>query len=180
LRVKKLRRPFFGRPATTVAQELVGKILVRRVNGQEYRARIVETEAYLGPHDLASHSSKGRTRRTEVMFGPPGRAYVYLIYGIYTMLNVVVGAVGEAQAVLIRGALPLDGWQADLSGPGRLTRAFQITLADNTLDVTGEEIFFLDDASPPPRLVSTKRIGVDYALEWKDALLRFLDANHAR
>jgi DNA-3-methyladenine glycosylase len=158
-----------------VAQELIGKILVHRVGDHEYRARIVETEAYLGPDDLASHASKGRTKRTDVMFGAPGRAYVYLIYGIYDMLNVVVGTVGEAHAVLIRGAQPLDDWSTDLSGPGRLTRAFQITRADNGLDLTGDRLFFVNDPSYRPRLISGKRVGVDYAKEWKDRPFRFLD-----
>jgi DNA-3-methyladenine glycosylase len=139
----------------------------------------VETEAYLGPHDLASHASKGRTRRTEVLFGPPGHAYVYLIYGMYPMLNIVAGTAGEAQAVLIRSAEPLDGWNADLSGPGRLTRAFQITCSENGLDLTGAQLYFLDDPGYQPRLVSAKRVGIDYAGEWKDARLRFLDANRA-
>src|SRR5271165_6408909 len=86
---KKLPRSFFRRPATELARALIGKILVRHIDGKAFRARVVETEAYLGPHDLASHASKGRTRRTEVLFGPAGRAYVYLIYGMYEMLNVV-------------------------------------------------------------------------------------------
>jgi DNA-3-methyladenine glycosylase len=177
-RAKKLRRAFFARPAIVVAQELIGKVLVRRVRDVEFRARIVETEAYLGPHDLASHSSKGRTRRTEVMFGPPGRAYVYLIYGMHDMLNVVVGTEGEAQAVLIRAGEPLDGWEANLAGPGRLARALAITRADNGLDVTAGEIFFVDNPQDRPRLKSTKRIGIDYAGEWQHELLRFLDADN--
>ena len=136
----------------------------------------METEAYLGPDDLASHASKGRTRRTEILFGPAGRAYVYLIYGMYEMLNVVAGDEGEAQAVLIRAAKPLNGWKADLSGPGRLTRAIKITRAENGLDLTGDELYFLDDPAYQGRIVTAKRIGIDYAREWKDAPLRFLDA----
>ena len=96
-RVKRLNRSFFQRPAEDVARALIGKILVRRVAGKLFRARLIETEAYLGPDDLASHASKGRTPRTEVLFGPPGRAYVYLIYGLHEMLNVVAGAVGQGQ-----------------------------------------------------------------------------------
>ena len=92
----KLGHSFFGRPAIDLAEDLIGKILVHRVCDHEYKARIVETEAYLGPQDLASHASKGRTKRTEVMFGPPGRAYVYLIYGIYDMFN-VVGSISHQQ-----------------------------------------------------------------------------------
>ena len=138
---------------------------------------IVETEAYLGPDDLASHASKGRTRRTEVLFGAPGRAYVYLIYGMYEMLNVVAGAPGQGQAVLIRAADPLDDWKANLSGPGRLTRALQISRLHNGLDLTGPQLYLLDNPGYRPIVQSTKRIGIDYALQWKDAPLRFVDAN---
>jgi DNA-3-methyladenine glycosylase len=176
---KKLPRSFFRRPATELARSLIGKILVRSVHGKVLQARVVETEAYLGPHDLASHASKGRTPRTEVLFGPAGRAYVYLIYGRYEMLNVVAGRVGEAQAVLIRAAKPLSGWEADLSGPGRLTRAFQITRSENSLDLTGDQLHFLDDPAYQARVITAKRVGIDYAREWKDAPLRFLDADHA-
>src|SRR5580658_4273447 len=178
-RVKRLTQSFFQRPAEDVARALIGKILVRRVPGKLFQARLVETEAYLGPDDLASHASKGRTRRTEVLFGPAGRAYVYLIYGMYEMLNVVAGRVGEAQAVLIRAAKPLNGWTADLSGPGRLTRAFQITRSEYGLDLTGGQLYFLDDPAYQARVASAKRVGIDYAREWKDALLRFLDADHS-
>ncbi len=176
---KKLRRPFFRRPAAEVAPALIGKILVRHRHGKEFQARVVETEAYLGPHDLASHASKGRTRRTEVLFGPAGRAYVYLIYGLHEMLNVVAGGLGEAQAVLIRAAEPLDGWKADLSGPGRLARAFQITRSEYGLDLTGGQLYFLDDPTYRARVVAAKRVGIDYAGEWKNAPLRFLDADHS-
>ena len=176
---KKLGRSFFAQSAEDVARGLIGKIVVRRVRGRQLRARIVETEAYLGPDDLASHSSKGRTARTEVMFGPPGHAYVYLIYGIHDMLNVVTGVEGEAHAVLIRGATPLDDWDANLSGPGLLARALRITRAMNGHDLTGDRIFFSDDGADPPRIKATKRIGIDYAGKWKHALLRFVDANCA-
>jgi DNA-3-methyladenine glycosylase len=176
-RVKKLTRSFFQRPADEVARALIGKILVRRLHGKLFRVRLSETEAYLGPDDLASHASKGRTRRTEVLFGAPGRAYVYLIYGIHEMLNVVAGAVGQGQAVLIRAALPLDDWQADLSGPGRLTRALQVTRLQNGLDLTGTQLYLLDNPRYQPVVQSAKRIGIDYAREWKDAPLRFVDAN---
>jgi DNA-3-methyladenine glycosylase len=176
-RVKRLMESFFQRPAEDVARALIGKILVRRVPGKLLRARLIETEAYLGPDDLASHASKGRTGRTEVLFGPPGHAYVYLIYGLHEMLNVVAGAAGQGQGVLIRAADPLDDWQADLSGPGRLTRALQITRLQNGLDVTGAELHFLDNPDDRPAVQSTKRIGIEYALHWKDAPLRFVEAN---
>ncbi|HEX4072995.1 MAG TPA: DNA-3-methyladenine glycosylase [Planctomycetaceae bacterium] len=176
-RVQSLTQSFFQRPAEDVARALIGKILVRRVPGKLLRARLIETEAYLGPDDLASHASKGRTRRTEVLFGPPGRAYVYLIYGLHEMLNVVAGAPGQGQGVLIRAADPLDDWKADLSGPGRLTRALQITRLQNGLDVTGAQLHFLDNPDDRPAVQSTKRIGIDYALHWKEAPLRFVDAD---
>src|SRR5271154_5511843 len=102
--MKQLSRSFYQRDARTVARELIGPILVHRVKGREFRARIVETEAYLGPIDLASHASKGRRKRTEGMFGPAGHAYVYFIYGMYDMFNIGAGKPGSAHAVLIRAA----------------------------------------------------------------------------
>ena len=173
----KLRHDFYARPAIDVARELVGAVLVRDLGGQTLRARIVETEAYVGAHDLASHASKGRTARTEVMFGPPGRAYVYVIYGMYDMLNVVTAAEGDPQAVLVRAAEPLDDWDADLSGPGKLARAMKITRALNGADLTAGELYFTSNPGPAPRLVAGKRVGVDYAGDWKDELLRFMDAD---
>jgi DNA-3-methyladenine glycosylase len=174
--LKKLRRSFYLRPAIEVARDLIGCILVRRVDKRKYRARVVETEAYVGAHDLACHASKGRTKRTEVMFGPGGHAYVYFIYGMYEMFNVVTGVEGDAQAVLIRAAEPLDGWEADLSGPGKLTRAMHISRADNGLDLTGNVLYFLEAPAYQPQLKTSKRIGIDYAQQWKDELLRFYDA----
>jgi DNA-3-methyladenine glycosylase len=166
---------FFHQRAILFAPSLLGAILVRRVGGQLRRARIIEAEAYLGPKDLASHSSKGRTKRTAVMFGPPGHAYVYLIYGMHWMLNVVVGVEGEAEAVLLRAAEPLDGWDADLSGPGRLARSFGITLGDNGGSLTAEDLTFHADPTYQPRIIKRKRVGVDYAGRWKNRLLRFID-----
>jgi DNA-3-methyladenine glycosylase len=175
---RKLGRRFYERPAAVVAPELIGKILVRRARGVERRARIVEAEAYVGAHDLACHASKGRTRRTEVMFGRGGHAYVYLIYGMYEMLNIVVSVAGDPQAVLIRAAEPLS-WKADLSGPGKLTRALKIGRGQNGLDLTGDQIFLLDDPGCRPRVAVAKRVGIDYSGKWKDALLRFFDAESA-
>jgi DNA-3-methyladenine glycosylase len=173
----KLKRTFFARGAIELAPDLIGKILVRRVEGVIRRARIVETEAYIGPHDLACHAAKGRTARTEVMFGPAGHAYMYFIYGMHWMLNIVASTPGDAQAVLIRAAEPLDGWQINLTGPGRLARGFGFTRADNGLDLTGVTATFLeDDGSPRPRIIRSKRIGVDYAKHWQHRLLRFHEA----
>lgn len=174
----KLRQDFFAQSAETVAKQLLGAIMVRRVGDTMRRARIVETEAYIGTHDLASHASKGRTLRTEVMFGPPARAYVYFIYGMHWMLNVVTGAEGDAEAVLIRSAEPLDGWEVDLTGPARLAKAFGITAAENGKDVTGDDIQFIADPAYKPRILRAKRVGVDYARRWKDRLLRFIDVKN--
>jgi len=171
----KLSRGFYEQDAESLARALVGTLLIRRKNGTTYRARIVETEAYVGPQDLACHSSRGLTPRTQVMFGPPGRAYVYFIYGMYDMFNIVSGPPGSGQAVLIRAAEPLDGWDANLSGPGRLTRAMQITREDNGIDLTDDSLFLLGRDGSRPRIGRAKRVGVDYAKEWKDALLRFYD-----
>jgi DNA-3-methyladenine glycosylase len=173
--LKKLGHAFYQRDAEKLARDLIGAIIVRRNRGREYRARIVEAEAYIGPQDLASHSSKGRTKRTEVMFGPAGHAYVYLIYGMYEMFNIVAGRTGSGQAVLIRAAEPVDGWKADLSGPGKLTRAFKITRSVNGLDLTGNTLYLLHDPEYRPRIGRAKRIGVEYAGEWKNKLFRFFD-----
>jgi len=176
LKTKKLGRRFYQRPADALAAGLIGKILVHRVDGRVLRARIVEAEAYMGPADLASHSSKGRTKRTEVMFGRAGHAYVYFIYGMYEMFNIVAGVTGEAHAVLIRAAEPLDGWKIDLSGPGKLARGFQIRRADNGQDLTGTRLYLLDDGFVPSRVVASPRINIDYAREWIEKPLRYCDA----
>jgi DNA-3-methyladenine glycosylase len=171
----QLEQSFYAQPALTLAQALIGKVIARRVRRKVFHARIVETEAYVGSHDLACHASKGRTNRTEVMFGPAGRAYVYLIYGVYDMFNIVAGEVDDPQAVLIRAAEPLNGWSADLSGPGKLTRALKISRADNGVALTSDRLHLLDDPADRPQIVATPRIGIDYAREWKHELLRFLD-----
>jgi len=171
----KLEEPFYTVPAIDLAQALIGKILVRQVRRTVFRARIVETEAYIGPHDLACHASKGRTNRTEVMFGPAGRAYVYLIYGMYDMFNIVASHIDDPQAVLIRAAEPLDGWTVDLSGPGKFTRSLQITRADNGVSLMGDRLYLTEDPTDRPQIIATPRIGIDYAQEWKHELLRFID-----
>lgn len=173
--LRRLGRSFFLLSAEQVARELIGCILVRRIAGKEFRARIVETEAYVGPHDLACHASKGRTRRTEIMFGRGGFAYVYFIYGMHAMLNVVTGEKGDAQAVLIRAGEPMNGLAVNLSGPGRLAKGLHITVADNGTDLTGRDLFFLRPSDCVPRIAATKRIGIDYAGPWKHELLRFID-----
>lgn len=175
VKVKKLGRRFYQQPADVLARELIGKILVHRVDEKVLRARIVESEAYMGPDDLASHSSKGRTQRTEVMFGTAGHAYVYFIYGMYEMFNIVAGKTGLAHAVLIRAGEPLDDWKADLSGPGKLARAMQIKRSDYGRDLTGDELYLQDDGYIPPRIVAGPRVNVDYAGDWVSKPLRFCD-----
>lgn len=177
-KVARFDRAFYQRGARELANDVLGSVLVHRIRGVEYRARIVETEAYVGVHDLACHASKGRTQRTEVMFRPGGCAYVYFIYGMYDMLNIVASVADDPQAVLIRAAEPLDGWDADLSGPGKLTRAMKITRADNGRDLT-EDTLFLAAGGQPPEVSVSPRIGVDYAREWRDAPLRFYIAGSA-
>ncbi len=174
----KLPRAFFEAKADRLAKALIGAILVRRVGEQVLRARIVETEAYLGPADLASHSSKGRTARTEVMFGPAGHAYVYLIYGLHQMLNIVAGRTGDAHAVLLRAAEPLDDWKVNLTGPGRLARGFGVTKLDNGRDLTGDILYLCEAVGRRSRIVRSTRIGIDYAGRWKDELLRFHEVNN--
>jgi DNA-3-methyladenine glycosylase len=171
----KLTAAFYQRDAATVARALLGTVLVHRRDGLVQRGRVVETEAYLGEHDLACHAAKGRTARTEVMFGPGGHAYVYLIYGLYDMLNIVTGEEGQAQAVLIRALEPLAGITGRTDGPGRLTRALGITRRHNGLSLLGDTLY-LEAGIQPEAVAVTARIGVDYAGAWKEAPLRFVAA----
>ena len=136
-----LPREFYDRPAERVAPDVLGKWLIRRVDGVDRIGRIVEVEAYLGPHDLASHSSKGRTARTEVMFGEPGHAYVYLIYGMHHCFNVVAGPGEHASAVLIRAIEPISRIEGATNGPGRLCRALGIDRRLNGHDLLGGELY---------------------------------------
>ena len=168
-----LRRIYFNRPTLTVARSLIGKYLVRAIDGRILAGKIVEVEAYVGPEDQACHASKGRTQRTEVMFGPGGVAYVYLIYGMYHCLNVVTEREGFPSAVLIR-AMEIDGKLID--GPGRLCRALQIDRRLNRADLTsGESLWFEDRRVLVKRgeVVAHPRIGVDYAGEWAKKPWRF-------
>lgn len=169
---RALTRRFFARPVEVVARALLGKKLVIGDRG----GVIVETEAYLGPHDLASHARFGRTDRNAVMFGPGGFSYVYLCYGIHDLFNIVTGPEGHPQAVLIRAlAPPRDEDPRQMAGPGKLTRALGIDRSHSGLDLTCGDPIFLQ----PGRRVAAAdvavgpRIGVDYAGEWAAAPLRF-------
>lgn len=156
---KILTHTFFKRPAPEVALDLIGKYLVREIDGVQEAHMITETEAYEGTDDRASHASRGRTKRTEVMFGRPGVWYVYLIYGLYQMLNVVTGDEGHPSAVLVRGV-------ASVNGPGRLTKTLEITGAMNTLPASRTSGLWIEDRGEridPRHIKKTARIGVDYA-----------------
>lgn len=171
-----LPRTFYNRRALVVAKELLGKVLVLADDTKRRAGIIVETEAYVGQHDLAAHSSRGRTPRTEVMFGPPGHAYVYLIYGMYECMNVVTEPDGVAAAVLIRGIEPLEGIDPDVrtDGPGKLTRAMGITRAHNRADLLSSTLFIEEGRRVPLRMISRgPRIGVAYAGIWADKPYRF-------
>lgn len=191
LKFVKLKRDFYDRPAVDVAPELLGKVLVRRLNGKNLAGVIVETEAYAGPHDLACHASKGRTLRTEVMFGTAGHAYVYMIYGFYFCLNVVTDRKGYPAAVLIRAIEPLENIMTmrrlrgtperdvDIgSGPGKLCIALSIDKQLNGEDLTGETLWIEDRHFQVGPIHTSARIGVDYAGDYRDKLWRFYIAGN--
>lgn len=172
--MEKLPRDFYARPTGDVAKDLLGKMLVHRVDGTERIGRIVEVEAYLGVHDLAAHSSKGRTKRTEVMFGAPGHAYVYLIYGMHHCMNVVTEPEGNAAAVLLRALEPVQHISGRTQGPGLLCKAMSIDRRRDGHDLLSDDFFITAPASSESfRLVERPRIGVDYAGQWAHELLRF-------
>ncbi|SPP63706.1 DNA-3-methyladenine glycosylase [Nitrospira lenta] len=168
-----LPQHYFSRGTVQVARSLIGKYLVRVLDGREIAGRIIEVEAYVGPQDKACHASKGRTKRTEVLFGPPGNAYVYLIYGMYHCLNVVTEREEFPAAVLIR-AIEVDGVLID--GPGRLCRALQIDRSLNRMDLTTQESLWFEDRGDRilrGQVAALPRIGVDYAGAWAKKPWRF-------
>ncbi|MDF0667663.1 MAG: DNA-3-methyladenine glycosylase [Nitrospira sp.] len=170
---KTLSRAFFNRSTLTVARSLIGKYLVRENGKGTVAGKVIEVEAYVGPEDKACHASKGRTARTEVLFGPPGMSYVYLIYGMYHMLNVVTERTEFPAAVLIR-AIEVEGELID--GPGKLCRALEIDRSLNRLDMThGRSLWFEDrGVRIPNKQVGTfPRIGVAYAGIWAKKPWRF-------
>lgn len=182
----KLPRSFYEQTTTDVAKQLLGKYLVRRHSQGDTIGRIVETEAYIGPQDLACHASKGRTMRTEVMFGPAGHAYVYFIYGFYNMLNLVTEAKDYPAAVLIRAVEPMGGIELMktrrqngalrnlASGPGKLCQAFAVDRSLNGADLRSDVLYVEDRGDPVPKFQATPRIGVDYAGKWKSKPYRFI------
>ena len=177
---QKVTRDFYAQDTLTVARQLIGMHLVHAEGGTLRVGRIVETEAYQGPEDLAAHSSRGRTPRTEVMFGPPGHAYVYFIYGFWHCLNVVTAAEGVPHAVLLRALEPVTGIEERTCGPGLLCRALHIDRRLNGADLCGDVLWLERPRAParqrpPPRIGRSARIGVDYAGKWARRPWRFYD-----
>ena len=175
---KKLPRTFYAREdAPLVARELIGMHLVHEDADGKSVGRIVETEAYMGPEDLAAHSARGRTKRTEVMFGPPGHAYVYFIYGFWNCVNVVTARKGVPHAVLLRALEPIEGITDKTWGPGLLCRAMRIDRTLNGIDLCADRLWIERPRGPvtPVRIGSSPRIGVDYAGAWAKRPWRFFD-----
>ncbi len=199
--MEKLKREFYEGNTLNVAKDLLGKILIHRIDGVEIAGRIVEAEAYIGAIDKAAHSyNNRRTTRTEVMFGPAGYVYIYLIYGMHHCMNVVTGKAGEASAVLIRALEPLNGMQQmahrrynrpleDLTktqyiqltnGPGKLCAALGINKSCYGEDLVGEKLFICREISEMPfEVETTKRINIEYAEEARDFPWRFYIKNNA-
>ena len=163
----KLIYAFYHRPCLEVAKDLVGKVLVHETPQGQLRLRIAETEAYCGEQDTACHAHKGRTKRTEVLYADAGTIYIYLCYGMHWLLNVVTGETEEPQAVLIRACV-------DAMGPGKLTKALQITGELNRQSITGD-CLWIDDDGFTCDIVCDKRVGIGYASEEdQNKLWRFI------
>lgn len=193
--MKKLPRSFYAGDTLDVAKGLLGKLLVHRHHGFQLKGKIVEVEAYIGAIDKAAHSyNNRRTERTEVMFGPPGYAYVYMIYGMYHCMNVVTGREGEGSAVLIRALEPMEGidqmaWNRYgkpleilkrsqkinlTNGPGKLCRAMGITKDNYGDDLLGDQLFIEEnDVKEKFEIGVSKRINIDYAEEAREFEWRF-------
>ena len=186
----KLAREFYEQPTVQAAQRLLGKYLVRVHPDGVTTGMILETEAYIGLEDKASHASRGRTPRNGVMFGPAGFAYVYVIYGLHHCLNAVTEPEGYPAAVLIRAVQPCEGLelmqarrrQEDLrllaNGPGKLCQAFGIARGLTGIDLCGDILFVEDRGVSHTDIVATTRIGVDYAGPWKDMPWRIYISGH--
>jgi DNA-3-methyladenine glycosylase len=178
-------RSWFDRSAAEVAPDLLGALLIHDTPAGRIAGRIVEVEAYLGPEDLAAHSSRGKTPRNSVMFGPPGHLYVYLVYGIHYCANVVCGPDAKPEAVLLRAAELTHGEELARSrrgdvpvsrlaaGPGNLAAAFDIDRRLNGADLLAGPVR-LERGPRPDAIERTARVGVDYAADWTDRPLRFV------
>ena len=182
-----LNRDFDIKDGVILAKDLLGKILVKEIDGVLYKGRIVETEAYMGVIDKACHSyNNRRTKKTEAMYREGGYSYIYLIYGMYYCFNVTASIKDNPEAVLIRALEPLENKDLMLkirkvkreidiaNGPGKLTKALGITSNDNNIDLTlGKNIWIEDDGYLPNKITETTRVGIDYAEEFKEKLWRF-------
>ncbi|HEY7856450.1 MAG TPA: DNA-3-methyladenine glycosylase [Terriglobales bacterium] len=158
---KPLPRTFFNRPPDVVAPELLGKLLIRRGATGEQRVRIEECEAYLGEGDAAAHAARGMTARNAVLFGPPGHAYIYFIYGMHWCLNVSTLPKGRAGGVLFRAGRWLASGEGRLRGPGLLTRALGIDASLRGHDLTKPGALFLaDDGVQPVHIIASPRVGI--------------------
>lgn len=164
----KLTEEFFHRDCLEVAPELVGKILVRRIDGEEIRIRITETEAYRGEEDGACHARAGRTPRTELLYGKSGIIYIYLIYGIHWLMNVITADEGTPQGVLFRAG-------ENLTGPAKLTKALRIDKSLNGKSFVDNEEIWIEDDGFRPEITTAPRVGIDYAPEeWRYKPWRFM------
>lgn len=193
--MKKLPKTFYARETLDVAKDLLGKILVREIDGKKVSGKIVEVEAYIGPYDKGAHTyGNKRTKRTESMFGEAGRTYIYLIYGIYSCINAVTSEVDKPEAVLIRALEPVEGLDViahnryekdfdDLTkrqvknltdGPGKLCMALEIDKSLNNEDLNGNKVYIeYPKEEEEFTILRSKRIGIDYAEEAIDYLWRF-------
>jgi len=169
LMIERLPRAFYQRDVLEVAPQLLGQHLVRMgPEGRRSTYVITETEAYRGEEDLACHASKGRTPRNEVMYGEGGHLYMYLIYGMYWMMNVVTGPAGTPQAVLFRGI-------REANGPGKLTRLLGVDRGFYGEDLVSSERIWIEEAGAVPEYTTAPRVGIDYAADpWKSKAWRFL------
>jgi DNA-3-methyladenine glycosylase len=185
---QQLGRDFYARPVLTVARDCIGKVLVHRTPDGETAGRIVEAEAYRGPLDLAAHSARRLTRRTAAMFGPPGHAYVFRLYGTSWAMNLVTTAQGEPHAVLIRALEPLRGLELMAArrhrppasreltnGPGKLTQALGITGDDYGRDLCGSDLYLEDAGLRTGKIGRSPRINVEYAGAWAARPWRFYE-----
>lgn len=171
---KRLDKKFFNQPTLKVAKKLLGKyIIINRYNRFQI-GRITETEAYIGPEDKASHALKGKTKRNKIMWEEGGKLYVYFIYGMYHCLNIVTEKAGFPAAVLIRGIEPVFGISGKVDGPGKLCRELEITQKDTGIDITKSKGIYIKDIGEKPKIITTSRIGVDYAGQWAMKKWRFL------
>ncbi len=178
----KLSRKFYNQPTLKIAQELLGKFLVYKRSNKKYVGKIVETEAYIGIEDKASHSSKGKTKRTALMFEQAGHVYIYMIYGMYYCFNIVTESKDYPAAVLIRAIEPVSGFKKEdkTDGPGKLCRAMKLDKKLNGLDLTKSVLCIKDQGLKinEKDIAKRKRIGVDYAGKWKNKPWRFYIKNN--